>query len=586
MVRASRLRWLGSLVFLCAACGGRGPAQPSVTPAPPALAAQPGSAAAIPAPAALDPVAALIATSERHYTTGQRELAEGHLDQARREFDLSVSVLLESSSGARADARLRDHFDRLVDRISAQEASALAKGDGFNEGPSEPAAIDELLAIASTFDTPAAPTAETAAAVRADLATHDIPIPLNDRVLNYIELFQGRLRGHIQSGMDRGAQYLPMIQAVFKAEGLPLDLAYIPLIESAFKPAAQSQKRARGVWQFMRATGKERGLETNWFVDERSDPEKSTRAAADYLKWLYKQFGDWHLALASYNGGPGRVQRAVKRTGIEDFWRLSDSRRRHLPRETREYVPLILAAMVIAKNPTQYGFTPMATDKPLAYDSVTVTRAVDLRRIAEWTDTPLEAIQALNPELRRWTTPVRAERYDVKVPPGTGAKLQERLTNATPADLASLHWYRVKRGESVATIARKLGVSRGDLTEANGLSAKARVRAGQDLLVPRAPSTALSARAETAAPAARTARAAAAPLVASAGMRRERPADPPKNNRVIYRVRRGDTLEKIARAFDTTVAAIKSANRLSGSRIAAGDRLTIHRPGTTARANQ
>ena len=182
---------------------------------------------------------------------------------------------------------------------------------------------------------------------------HDIPIPLNDRVLNYIELFQGRLRGHIQSGMDRGAQYLPMIQDVFKAEGLPLDLAYIPLIESAFKPAAQSQKRARGVWQFMRATSEERGLETNWFVDERSDPEKSTRAAADYLKWLYKQFGDWHLALASYNGGPGRVQRAVQRSGIEDFWRLSEGRR-HLPRETREYVPLILAAMVIAKNPTQY----------------------------------------------------------------------------------------------------------------------------------------------------------------------------------------------------------------------------------------
>jgi membrane-bound lytic murein transglycosylase D len=182
---------------------------------------------------------------------------------------------------------------------------------------------------------PATPTAETAAAVRGDLAVHDIPIPLNDRVLGYIELFQGRLRDHIQGGMDRGAQYLPMIQEVFKAEGLPLDLAYIPLIESAFKPAAQSQKRARGVWQFMRATGEERGLETNWFVDERSDPEKSTRAAAQYLKWLYNQFGDWHLALASYNGGPGRVQRAMKRTGIEEFWRLADARKKHLPRTCR-----------------------------------------------------------------------------------------------------------------------------------------------------------------------------------------------------------------------------------------------------------
>ncbi len=583
MVRASRVRWLGSLVFLCAACGGRGPAQPAVTPAPQLPAAQAAPAPSAPAQV-LDPIAALIATSERHYATGQRELAEGHLDQARREFDLSISILLESSPGARADARLRDHFDRLVDRISAQEASALAEGDGFSEGPSEPAAIDELLAIASTFDTPAAPAASTTATVRADLALHDIPIPLNDRVLNYIELFQGRLRGHIQSGMDRGAQYLPMIQEVFKAEGLPLDLAYIPLIESAFKPAAQSQKRARGVWQFMRATSEERGLETNWFVDERSDPEKSTRAAADYLKWLYKQFGDWHLALASYNGGPGRVQRAVQRSGIDDFWRLSVGKR-HLPRETREYVPLILAAMVIAKNPTQYGFEPMATDKPLAYDTVTVTRAVDLRRIAEWTDTPLEAIQALNPELRRWTTPVRAERYDVKVPPGTGDKLREALASAPATELAALHWYRVKRGESVATIARKLGVSRGDLTEANGLSARARVRAGQDLLVPRAPSTALLARADSAAPATRTARAATATTEAAA-TRRERPAEPPRSGRVVYKVRRGDTLEKIARAFDTTVAAIKSANRLRSSRIAAGDRLTIHRPTNSARTNQ
>ncbi|MEO5820325.1 MAG: transglycosylase SLT domain-containing protein, partial [Vicinamibacteraceae bacterium] len=559
------MRWLGVLALLSGACGGRGPAQPVVSPAPKPSSAQAAPAAPSSSPAAADPVAALIATSERLYANGQRELAEGHLDQARREFDRSVSILLESSAGARADARLRDHFDRLVDRISAQEASALAEGDGFNEGPSEPAPIDELLAIASTFDDAAsAPAAATAEIVRADLAqaAHDIPIPLNDRVLNYVELFQGRLRGHIQSGMDRGAQYLPMIQKVFKAEGLPLDLAYIPLIESAFKPVAESQKRARGVWQFMRATSEERGLETNWFVDERSDPEKSTRAAADYLKWLYAQFGDWHLALASYNGGPGRVQRAMKRSGIEDFWALSDGKR-HLPRETREYVPLILAAMVVARNPTQYGFAPMATDKPLAYDSVTVTRAVDLRRIAEWTDTPLEGIQSLNPELRRWTTPVRADRYDVKVPPGTGDKLREHLANATGSDLAALHWYRVKRGESVATIARKLGVSRGDLAEANGLAAKARVRPGQDLLVPRAPSTALVARAETHAPAARNAR-----VEATAEPRREasRPADPPRNARVVYKVRRGDTLERIARAFDTTVAAIKSANRLRGNR--------------------
>ena len=351
-MRAARVRWLGSLVLLCGACGGRAPSLPTVTPPPPAAQAAP--APAPPASPTPDPIAALIATAERHYTAGQRELANGHLDQARREFDRSVSLLLESSAGARADARLRDYFDRLVDRISAHEALALVEGDGFSEGPSEPAPIDELLAIASTFQADPQPAAETTATVRADLAraTHDIPIPLNDRVLATSSCSRAGCAPHpVGHGSRRP---VPADDpGGLQGRGLPLDLAYIPLIESAFKPAAQSQKRARGVWQFMRATGEERGLETNWFIDERSDPEKSTKAAADYLKWLHSQFGDWHLALASYNGGPGRVQRAMKKSGIEDFWRLSQGRR-HLPRETREYVPLILAAMVIARNPTQY----------------------------------------------------------------------------------------------------------------------------------------------------------------------------------------------------------------------------------------
>src|SRR4029450_8177793 len=156
---------------------------------------------------------------------------------------------------------------------------------------------------------------------------------LNDRVVRYIELFQGRLRNYLQSGMERGSQYLPMIQQVFRAEGLPLDLAYIPLIESAFKPTALSNKKAKGVWQFMKPPASDHGLQTNWFIDERADPEKATVAAAKYLKTLYGMFDDWHLAMASYNGGPGRVQRAMKRSGRDDFWELSSSRR-YLPRET------------------------------------------------------------------------------------------------------------------------------------------------------------------------------------------------------------------------------------------------------------
>jgi membrane-bound lytic murein transglycosylase D len=571
---------------LTAACSGKGPAQVAVAP-PATVAAQPAPVpAAPPAPAQTDPVAALMATSERHYAAGKRELEQGHLDRARIEFDKAVAVLIDSPYGGRSDARLRDYFDRLVDRISAQEVAALAEGDGFREKPSEPASIDQLLEIA-TFAPPSAREPETGAVVKADLEStaHDVPIPFNERVLAYVELFQGRLRGHIEAGMQRGAQYLPMIQNVFRAEGLPLDLAYIPLIESAFKPTALSRAKAKGVWQFMKATAADHGLRTNWFVDERSDPEKATLAAAKYLKTLHGMFDDWHLALASYNGGPGRVQRAMKRSGAESFWQLAASSR-HLPRETREYVPMILAAMVIAKNPLKYGFEPIAP-RALEYDTVTVTKAVDLRRVAEWTGASIEQIQALNPELRRWTTPLRSASYDVKVPAGSGDTLRARLANASSGELAALNWYRVKRGESLATIARKLRVSRGDLAEANGLAVASRVRAGQELLIPRAPATLLAARVDTpaspATPASRTSELRAEtrtePVARAA---RDDGDDEP--TRVVYRVKRGDTLSSIARAFDTTVAAIRSLNRLRSTRLTPGDRLTIHTSRTTTRA--
>src|SRR3954471_2231476 len=363
-----------------------------------------------------DPVLTLIAESEQHFEAGQRELEFGHVDGAKQEFDRAVNVLLESSYGGRTEPRIREHFDRLVDRISTYEVKALAEGDGFTEKKYEPASIDELLAMSATL-APPTPAPELHDAVKSDLQTgeHDIPIPLNQRVLAFIELFQGRLHDFLEEGMRRGSKYLPMIQGVFRAEGLPLDLAYVPLVESAFKPNALSRTKAKGVWQFMRGTGLENGLQRDWYIDERSDPEKATVAAAKYLGALARLFdGDWHLALASYNGGPGRRQRPIKSSRVGAFWQLA-AKPRALPRETRDYVPMILAAIVIARNPSQYGFD-FEVEPPHAYDTVTLPRPVDLRRVAEWTDTTIDRIQTLNPELRRWTTPVNDEAYDLKVP--------------------------------------------------------------------------------------------------------------------------------------------------------------------------
>jgi membrane-bound lytic murein transglycosylase D len=555
---------VAAAVLLTTACGSSNP-RPKVQAAPvPDQVKSPTPS--VPAPPPPDPITSLIASSQSHFDIGERELNVGHLERARAEFDRAIDLLLESPYGARTDARLREHFDRLVDRINAYEVTALRQGDGFVEKKEEPASIDELLALATFPKADAAPaTTET---VKEDLAAteHDIPIPQNSRVLQYVELFQGRLREFIQDGLTRGAQYLPMIQQVFRAEGLPLDLAYIPIIESGFKPNAVSKAKAKGPWQFMKATALENGLHHDWYIDERSDPEKATVAAAKYLKTLNKLFdGDWNLVLAAYNGGPGRVQRAMKRSGKEDFWDLSQSSK-YLPRETREYVPLILAAIIVAKNPVQYGFEMVASE-PVPYDKVNVPRAIDLRRVAEWTGSSIDEIQALNPQLRRWTTPVKYPTFELKVPSGTGQQFEARLADARPADLNALKWYTVKSGETLTTIARKLGVSRTDLAEANSLTSKSRVRGGQELIIPRAPATLLASRTERSAPAVLAAR----PVSGTATI----PDAPAHTRTIVYRVKRGDTLFSIAELFDTTVAKLKSWNRLQSNALIAGTRLRI-----------
>ena len=551
---------------------GSGAKAAKVIPQPP-TAALPAAPAVLAVP---DPVVTLMAESDRHFSAGQRELTLGHLEGARNEFDRSLDILLESAGGARADARLREHFDRLVDRISVLEQGALAKGDGFTETKTEPASIDTLLAI-ETFDT-AKPTLATAERVEADLETtaHDIPIPTNDRVLRYVELFQGRLREFLTEGLSRGAQYLPMIQDTFRAEGLPLDLAYIPLIESAFKPSALSRASARGVWQFMRGTALENGLKADWYLDERADAEKATLAAAKYLKTLHRIFEDWHLAMASYNGGPGRVKRALTRSQKNDFWQLSATTR-YLPRETRDYVPMILAAVIIAKNPTQYGFDISPMVLPVS-ESVTAPPALDLRRVAEWAGVAVDDIQKLNPEFRRWTTPVKAGSYSIRVPLGTADRVREGLAAAAPGQLNAMQWHTVKKGETLATIAKKLRVNRTDLAEANYLKMNSRVNVGAKLIIPRMPSSALLARASSA----DLEKAAAATVEEILA---ETAALPEPAAAKIYRVRSGDTLSAISRKTGASVAQLKNWNKMRGTKLNVGDRLIVQPP-TSKNANQ
>jgi membrane-bound lytic murein transglycosylase D len=362
----------------------------------------------------------------------------------------------------------------LLGRAAALHAQALDSAAGEFTAPIEtPAVPTELL--------PASAIKSVLGSLPA--ARHELPAPLNQRVLSYVQLFQGRLHEFLEDGMRRGSRYLPMIRQVFRAEGLPLDLAYVPLIESAFKPEALSRASAKGVWQFMQGTALENGLRHDWYIDERSNPEKATVAAANYLKTLADTFGgDWQLALASYNSGPGRVQKAMKRAGRSDFWSLT-AKTTALPRETRDYVPMILAAVIIARNPAQYGFS-FESEEGLPFETVRLPRAVELRRVAEWTGTPIETLRSLNPELRRPMTPIKDADYALRVPVGTSIEIARRMDESAGDDLLSLTRYSVKNGETLAGIARKLHISRSDLAEANDLNVSARLAAGQGLIVP------------------------------------------------------------------------------------------------------
>ena len=546
-------------VLVLPACAARStpPLAPRTQPSP-APAAVPPAVVAAPAQAAVNPGAGVLAASAEAEARGRRELADGHVREARLAFDDALDVLITAPAAVRALPQVADRTRQLIERVSALEIEAL--GREADAVPSDVTPLDTVLA-APTFTPPSSLTTERATG---DATRHDIEIPLNSRVLSYIELYTGRLKGFLEESLARGSQYLPMIQRVFASEGLPTDLAFVPIVESAFKPTAMSRAKARGLWQFMRGTAVENGLKHDWYVDERAEPEQATRAAARYLKTLYEMFGDWHLALASYNAGPGRVQRALTRSGKPDFWSLTSSSR-FLPRETRDYVPLILAAAVVGRNPEQYGLHVPNGAIASEPDTISITAPVDLRRLAEAIERPVDELKALNPALRRWATPPNVETFALRVPAGTGAQVTEFLSGSDADQDSPYVWYTSKKGDTVAGVARRLKVARRDLRDANFLKTGARLRPGQRLIVPRQPGVVPARPSRPVEP--------APTLLAS----RERAVVPARAEvkPVVHRVRRGETLGSIARRYRTTVDDIRRHNKLSGTAIKVGDRLTI-----------
>ena len=339
----------------------------------------------LPKPAA-DPVGDLVASVESKYQAGLAKYQAGQADAAKEDFDNAFNALLESKLDIRSDDRLQKEFDRISEGVNQLNLSDSAADSEAEK--SEPAPIDETNGITPSAD------ANTRAKAQAEIkSTHsDLPLMMTDQVAGYISYFSNRGRGTFERAFARSGRYHDMMVRILKQEGVPQDLIYLAQAESGFQPTAVSRAGARGIWQFMGSRARGYGLQHSMWVDDRQDPEKSTRAAAHHLKDLYAQFGDWYLAMAAYNSGPGTVQAAVKRTGYADFWELY--RRNVLPKETRNYVPIILAVTIMTKNLSHYGFDDVSMDEPAAFDSVTINYPVDLRLVADCVDATLDPVAA------------------------------------------------------------------------------------------------------------------------------------------------------------------------------------------------
>jgi membrane-bound lytic murein transglycosylase D len=421
--------------------------------------------------------------------------------------------------------------------------------------------VDEAAAVATTEEVKAEVSEMFGGAEMEEIEstgpTWDIPITMNQTVRHWLEYFQTEGRANFAIYLSRAGRYEPMMRTMFRDAGLPEDLVYVSLIESGFSARAYSRARAVGLWQFISGTGRLYDLRITYWVDERRDPILATQAAVAHLKDLYEEFGSWYLVAAAYNGGPNRVRRGIEGTGSDDFWTLSE--RRYLRRETRNYVPKLIAAALIAKQPEHFGFVDIQRADPLVYDIVQVPDATSIDVIATAAGVTQEEIAELNPQILRGVTPP-GERYSLRVPAGTAHRFATNYASVPPSERVTWVQHVVRRGDTLSEIARAYGVSISSITAANRGVHPRRLRIGQRLIIPRAGRV---------------------PQLASVQRvqrRSSRPVSPqrPDGPYVTYRVQGGDSLWIIARRYDVTPRDLMRWNGLRNSRIYPGDEVRIY----------
>jgi len=436
-------------------------------------------------------VSKVIKAAEIHFNQGKLNLEDNKRDQARDEFDKSVDSILESGLDVRASQRLQSYYLELVERIYREEVPTSrgpAQGNlnvtelvaknggtpaavpqkteppqiGFRDQKFEPSPLDELSKLVLT---PAEENVTSADVLALEQAKQNVNFgfTINPLIQQYINYYQGRGRTTMEQGLRKSGRYMKLARQIFSQEGVPVDITWLGQVESAWQPKAMSWAAASGLWQFIPGTGRQYGLKQTAWIDERNSFEQATRASARYLKALAAHYnGDWELAMGAYNTGQGNIDRGISRAGTANFWAIYP----YIAQETRNYVPNILATILIAKNPEKYGFKGIRPDPPMAYDIVQVSNATSLQLVAEATDTSVDHIRTINPELRRDTTP-RGEAYNVRVPGGKGKQFLALMKRIPAERRDSARVISVAPGEDLQQVANRTGVSLAQLQAMN-----------------------------------------------------------------------------------------------------------------------
>lgn len=393
-------------------------------------------------------------------------------------------------------------------------------------------------------------------AMEGEGVTYDFPVTMNSQVEFYLSFFQNELRSTFSRWLSRSGRYLPLIQKQLAEAGLPLDLAYLPMIESGYNLTAYSSAQAVGPWQFMQATGRSYGLTVNEYIDERRDPIKSTEAAVAYLSDLYARFDSWHLAVAAYNAGEGRVQRALRERDSNDFWEIANGY--YLPTETKLYVPKLIAAIMIARDPERYGFATIAYQEPLEYEIALVPRWTSLQAISLACGVELEKILDLNRMLRQAITPPTVAEYPVRVPPGTKELVAANLPRVQKIVTTEYREHRVAKKETLKAISRKYGLKKQALVKANKLRSE-KVAKGQRLRIPHEVITYRL-----------------LPEQSQLAARQSAPAMAATDNRILHRVKKGETAGTIAQRYNVSESQLAAWNDLQNpGQITAGQQLAL-----------